>query len=43
LGSLLGEEEFSKYKDFSKACKSDTYEDLIEEYLHWLEDSKGSI
>jgi hypothetical protein len=37
LGNLLGEDEFKKYKDFSKICKAETYEDLIEEYLAWLE------
>lgn len=25
LGSLLGEDEFNKYKEFSKICKADTY------------------
>lgn len=37
LGSLLGEDEFNKYKEFSKICKSETYEDVLEEYLGWLE------
>lgn len=43
LGSLFGEEEFSKYSEFSHTCKSDTYEDIIEEYLLWLEQRKGNM
>ncbi len=43
LGSLMGEEEFSKHKEFSKECKADTYEDLIEEYLHWQEGRKAGV
>lgn len=43
LGSLLGEEDFGKHKEFSKECKADTYEDLIEEYLQWQEGRKAGV
>lgn len=43
LGDLLGEEDFDRYKEFAKGCKSETYEDVLEEYLVWVEGKRGGL
>ncbi len=43
LSSELGSEDEEKYKQFARSCKAETYEDLLEEYLKWLEGGNGKL
>lgn len=43
LSSELGTDDEEKYKQFARLSKAETYEDLLEDYLKWLEGGNGKM